>query len=211
MSFPWKHLGQRRARPVQGVERVWLSSKPPASSSGSGAADSGEPCTPVGAAADGNRLSQSPLPEHPPSDLAAVEMPWWVYTAAGMHLLFPSSLPTLSGSSLFAPQFTPETAQLEQELQFDAEVFPIGVSLADAAVLGVTQRLHRAPHAPLAASQVRPTHLLLDFRGCKTCGHPADENLNEMPSLRGALATSHRCSPRDSLINCPCHPLYVPS
>jgi hypothetical protein len=44
----------------------------------------------------------------------------------------------------------------EPELEFDQEVYPVGVSLADAAIVGVTQRLMRSQHpaSPWAAPDV---------------------------------------------------------
>lgn len=80
-----------------------------------------------------------------------IEMPWWVYSSRGMHLLFPSTLARLpAGGSALAARGAAAGAlhmHLDQELQFDREVFPIGVSLADAAIIGMSQRLHRAPYA----------------------------------------------------------------
>lgn len=70
-----------------------------------------------------------------------MEMPWWIYSSAGMHLLFPSTL-AAEGSSQLDLQVL--QVQLDPELQFDPEVFPIGISLADAAIIGMTQRLKRS-------------------------------------------------------------------
>lgn len=69
-----------------------------------------------------------------------MEMPWWIYSSAGMHLLFPSTL-AAEGSSHLDLQVL--QVQLDPELQFDPEVFPVGISLADAAIIGMTQRLKR--------------------------------------------------------------------
>lgn len=69
-----------------------------------------------------------------------MEMPWWIYSSAGMHLLFPSTL-CAEGSNQLDLQVLQE--QLDPELQFDPEVFPVGISLADAAIIGMTQRLKR--------------------------------------------------------------------
>ena len=57
-----------------------------------------------------------------------------------MHLLFPSTL-SAEGSNQLDLQVLQE--QLDPELQFDPEVFPVGISLADAAIIGMTQRLKR--------------------------------------------------------------------
>lgn len=94
--------------------------------------------------------------------ISAVEMPWWVYTASGMHLVFPAALRAAAASALpLEPALPGASDEPEQELQFDREVLPIGVSLADASVIGVTQRLRRtglanAPPAPPPTRQVRP-------------------------------------------------------
>lgn len=93
-----------------------------------------------------------------------IEMPWWLYSSRGMHLLFPSTLARLpAGASALSARGGAAGAphmHLDQELQFDREVFPIGVSLADAAIIGMSQRLHRAPcSAPrpnTRARKVRP-------------------------------------------------------
>ncbi|GMH38535.1 hypothetical protein BSKO_06419 [Bryopsis sp. KO-2023] len=78
-------------------------------------------------------------------DSDTVEMPWWAYGSRGMELWFPSSL--------FEP-LSPKRLQsldnlaygaLDPELEFDREVYPIGISLADASIIGVTQRLVRSP------------------------------------------------------------------
>lgn len=90
-----------------------------------------------------------------------IEMPWWIYSSRGMQLLFPSTLTHLpTGSSALGARGSGAAGaphmHLDQELQFDREVFPIGVSLADAAIIGVSQRLHRAPYAaPRPAPRAR--------------------------------------------------------
>jgi hypothetical protein len=88
------------------------------------------------------------------ASVAHLEMPWWIYSSFGMHLLFPSTLSLtrfgadagVSAIHLRAAAVR-RGAQEDQELQFDREVLPVGVSLADAAIIGMTQRLHRAPRA----------------------------------------------------------------
>lgn len=87
--------------------------------------------------------------------MQGVEMPWWSYGPQGMQLWFPSSLtqPLLhspSGGLLAPATQNPPTSpqqppQQDIELEFDQEVYPIGISLADAAIVGVTQRVVRSP------------------------------------------------------------------
>jgi RAB6A-GEF complex partner protein 1 len=89
-----------------------------------------------------------------------MEMPWWIYSADGMHLLFPS---TLSAAACGHIALQVQQVQLDPELQFDREVFPIGVSLADAAIIGMTQRLKRGCLALRAQPRLKrvrvPLHL----------------------------------------------------
>uniref|UniRef100_A0A061S7S9 Protein ric1 n=1 Tax=Tetraselmis sp. GSL018 TaxID=582737 RepID=A0A061S7S9_9CHLO len=92
-----------------------------------------------------------PTPSSHPTDddtaeYAAVEMPWWAYGARGMQLWYPSSIaepstPTSVGTAVasFQPNGTPDP-----ELEFDREVYPVGISLADAAIVGVTQRMQKS-------------------------------------------------------------------
>ena len=61
-------------------------------------------------------------------------MPWWTYGARGMQLWFPSSL---------AEPLSPTTREMmgfgsstDPELEFDREVYPIGISLAEIAIIG---------------------------------------------------------------------------
>ena len=59
-----------------------------------------------------------------------VEIPWWTYGARGMQLWFPSAL---------AEPLSPGPAQSlaeDPELEFDREVYPIGISLSDVSVIG---------------------------------------------------------------------------
>ena len=59
-----------------------------------------------------------------------VELPWWTYGARGMQLWFPSAL----GEPL-TPGYQPAT-QADPELEFDHEVYPVGVSLSEVSVIG---------------------------------------------------------------------------
>ncbi len=72
-----------------------------------------------------------------------VEMPWWGYGPHGMQLWFPSSLASPLSPH---PQGGGDRSQhaLDIELEFDQEVYPIGISLADASIVGITQRVTRA-------------------------------------------------------------------
>jgi hypothetical protein len=83
-------------------------------------------------------------------DAGDVEMPWWAYGASGMQLWLPSALPGgASGAcadSGAAPASAPASAaaaDVDPELEFDREVWPLGVSAAEVSVLGVTQRAQR--------------------------------------------------------------------
>ena len=68
-----------------------------------------------------------------PAGHGDVEVPWWTYGAGGMQLWFPSSLeeplsPTTRNSMA---AHTPDP-----ELEFDREVYPIGISIAEVAIIG---------------------------------------------------------------------------
>ncbi|KAG1677057.1 hypothetical protein FOA52_001227 [Chlamydomonas sp. UWO 241] len=114
-----------------------------------------------------------------------VEMPWWGYGPAGMQLWFPSSLSTpltpqagLSGSGI----------NLDIELEFDQEVYPIGISLADASIVGVTQRVtrsagyHSAPAAPSGAGDSSGTGPGAAASSLP-CLHPVPESQPVLPCL----------------------------
>ncbi|GAX78137.1 hypothetical protein CEUSTIGMA_g5579.t1 [Chlamydomonas eustigma] len=78
----------------------------------------------------------------PPGIEGDVEMPWWAYGPHGMQLWFPSSLADpLSPSRQLGAQHH------DIELEFDPEVYPIGISLADTSIVGITQRITRASGA----------------------------------------------------------------
>lgn len=89
-----------------------------------------------------------------------VEMPWWAYGVRGMELWFPSSL-----AEPISPRASPSRdqmliGQLDPELEFDREVYPVGISLADAAIIGVSQRLIR-PSASSSISASLPCFSLI--------------------------------------------------
>ncbi len=70
----------------------------------------------------------------PSTGYGDVEMPWWTYGWRGMQLWFPSSLAEpLSGSTRDSMGFGAST---DPELEFDREVYPIGISLSEVAILG---------------------------------------------------------------------------
>ncbi|KAK9831279.1 hypothetical protein WJX74_010194 [Apatococcus lobatus] len=80
--------------------------------------------------------------EAPAIPSGEVEIPWWTYGARGMQLWFPSSL-----NQPLSPHARDANARasIDPELEFDREVYPVGISLADVAIIGVTQRLTRSP------------------------------------------------------------------
>jgi hypothetical protein len=85
-------------------------------------------------------------------------MPWWTYGWRGMQLWFPSSLAEpLSPSTRDSMGFGAST---DPELEFDREVYPIGISLSDVAILGEAAGLLQFGHA----SGVRQSRSLLCAR-----------------------------------------------
>lgn len=60
-----------------------------------------------------------------------VEPPWWTYGARGMQLLFPSSL-----AECLSPRSELSSRSVDPELEFDKEVYPIGISLAEVSIIG---------------------------------------------------------------------------
>lgn len=74
--------------------------------------------------------------------------------AAAMRMKHAQSAPALSqDGAVGAGGFQAIEYGTEIELEFDREVYPIGVSLADASIVGITQRVMRPQQA--AAAQVR--------------------------------------------------------
>ena len=59
-----------------------------------------------------------------------MEIPWWTYGARGMQLWFPSAL-----AEPLSPGLAQSLAE-DPELEFDREVYPIGISLSDVSVIG---------------------------------------------------------------------------
>ena len=63
-----------------------------------------------------------------------MEIPWWTYGARGMQLWFPSALgEPVSPSALNSPE---ARYAADPELEFDREVYPIGISLAEVSIIG---------------------------------------------------------------------------
>lgn len=71
---------------------------------------------------------------------AQVEIPWWTYGSGGMRLWFPSQ----QDSSAFVNEPDPLDL-IDPELEFDQEVLPIGISLSEVSIIGITQRTRRNP------------------------------------------------------------------
>ena len=63
-----------------------------------------------------------------------VEIPWWTYGARGMQLWFPKTL----AEPLLAPDANPVHYATDPELEFDREVYPIGVSLSEVSIIGAS-------------------------------------------------------------------------
>lgn len=76
-----------------------------------------------------------------------MEIPWWTYGARGMQLWFPSSLsePVSPGTAVAA------RLSLDPELEFDREVYPIGISLAEVAIIGALLPSPAKPPRPTAS------------------------------------------------------------
>ena len=76
-----------------------------------------------------------------PAGQAEVEIPWWTYGPQGMQMWFPSSL---------AEPLSPSTGgamsniSTDPELEFDREVYPIGISIAEVAIIG--EQLNHCGH-----------------------------------------------------------------
>lgn len=70
-----------------------------------------------------------------------MEVPWWTYGARGMQLWFPSSL-----ADPLSPRSAAASRSLDPELEFDKEVYPIGISLAEVAIIGVLLQNCLAEH-----------------------------------------------------------------
>eukprot|EP00210_Caulerpa_lentillifera_P000400 g390.t1 len=101
--------------------------------------------------------------------VSLVEMPWWAYGARGMELWFPSSL-----AEPLSPRAAPSRdqmliGQLDPELEFDREVYPVGISLADAAIIGVSQRLIRSSSSTSLSASLPCFSLIPDTQPVLPC------------------------------------------
>lgn len=67
-----------------------------------------------------------------------VEIPWWTYGARGMQLWFPKSLaePVSHAAAAEAAHY-----MTDPELEFDREVYPISISLAEVSIIGTLPSL----------------------------------------------------------------------
>ncbi|KAK9798509.1 hypothetical protein WJX73_005261 [Symbiochloris irregularis] len=127
-----------------------------------------------------------------------VEIPWWTYGARGMQLWFPSSLaeplsPGPAGSRPLAE---------DPELEFDREVYPIGISLSDVSVIGVTQRLHRLPTPGQPPGTPRASASRADQRIAHTslpAFHPLPESQPVLPCLLRRLLQQGQASAAETL------------
>ncbi|KAL4448516.1 hypothetical protein ABPG75_005735 [Micractinium tetrahymenae] len=120
-----------------------------------------------------------------------VEMPWWTYGARGMQLWFPSSLSepltpsrslsiaSLTATGLAAAAAAAATNSTDPELEFDREVYPVGVSLAEVSIVGVMQRTVRSQAFPPEAAQ-------------SLCFHPLPESQPVLPCLLRRLLQKGR-------------------
>ena len=63
-----------------------------------------------------------------------MEIPWWTYGARGMQLWFPKTL----AEPLLASAASAAHCATDPELEFDREVYPIGVSLSEVSIVGMT-------------------------------------------------------------------------
>lgn len=61
-----------------------------------------------------------------------MEIPWWTYGARGMQLWFPKTL----AEPVLASAAGPAHYATDPELEFDREVYPIGVSLSEVSIIG---------------------------------------------------------------------------
>ncbi|GIL70747.1 hypothetical protein Vretifemale_1461 [Volvox reticuliferus] len=139
------------------------------------------PVMPDALAADAGLAGQIRRPAEgpgssPSTSLAAtldVEMPWWLYGPAGMQLCFPSSLGTPAALSMAYKEGH------DIELEFDQEVYPVGISLADDAIVGITQRIVRGTGGPM----VGPNGVAMASAAQLPCFHPIPESQPVLPCL----------------------------
>lgn len=102
---------------------------------------------------------------------AGLEKPWWSYGPQGMQLWFPSTIAEQveeCGGHNRRTMIHDEKAALlsegtdrimvDPELEFDKEVFPIGISLTDVSVVGVMHRTVRNNSLPPATAMAVSFH-----------------------------------------------------
>ncbi|GJP42311.1 hypothetical protein CLOM_g1893 [Closterium sp. NIES-68] len=77
------------------------------------------------------------------------EVPWWAYGHRGMQVWYPSLYHDASGQPS-------EVQQLDPELDFDREVYPLGVSPAAGVIVGVSQRLSLSSCAEMPCFEPTP-------------------------------------------------------
>ncbi|CAI7744404.1 unnamed protein product, partial [Closterium sp. NIES-53] len=77
------------------------------------------------------------------------EVPWWAYGHRGMQVWYPSLYHDAAGQPA-------EVQQLDPELDFDREVYPLGVSPAAGVIVGVSQRLSLSSCAEMPCFEPTP-------------------------------------------------------
>lgn len=77
-----------------------------------------------------------------------LEMPLWTYGGGGMTLVFPSLMVNQRDVSLeCSSSGTLTTSSNDPELDFDPDVYPVGISLSHLSIVGVMQRTIRAHYS----------------------------------------------------------------
>ncbi|KAK3260394.1 hypothetical protein CYMTET_30647 [Cymbomonas tetramitiformis] len=80
-----------------------------------------------------------------PAGTVVEELPWWAYGHRGMQVWYPSSPPEASKNSIGGGGIrgcrASSTVAMDPELEFDKEVYPLGISPATCAIVGMAQRL----------------------------------------------------------------------
>ncbi|KAH9536131.1 hypothetical protein CY35_17G090800 [Sphagnum magellanicum] len=76
------------------------------------------------------------------------EVPWWAYGHRGMQVWYPSSTADTSQAH--------ELLQLDPELDFDQEVYPLGLCPAPGVIVGVSQRLSLSGCADMPCFEPTP-------------------------------------------------------
>lgn len=126
-----------------------------------------------------------------------VEIPWWTYGARGMQLWFPKTLE----EPLLAPAPGGSHYATDPELEFDREVYPVGISLSEVSIVGKvlsTEVVYSQP-LPLSAMGSYNYVTLLFHQGCTyttrlgsrqsspSLGHPACKNVEFEEARCGGL------------------------